>query len=176
MTEQIIFIQNFHSHISMASDFFYPNMGGVEEHIFNLSQCLLAHGHKVIVITHAYGDRQGIRYMTNGLKVYYLPIRACYNQCVLPAMITNVPLLRFILLRERIEIVHGHSAFSALAHETMMLAKLMGLRTVFTDHSLFGFADLSAVLTNKLLEISLSNCNHCICVSHTGKCVQIVSN
>lgn len=31
----------------MASDFFYPNMGGVEEHIFNLSQCLLKNGHKV---------------------------------------------------------------------------------------------------------------------------------
>lgn len=32
---------------SMASDFFYPNMGGVEEHIFNLSQCLLSKGHDV---------------------------------------------------------------------------------------------------------------------------------
>lgn len=40
---------------------------------------------------------------------------------------------------------------------------------MFTDHSLFGFADASAVITNKLLEISLSSCNHCICVSHTGK-------
>lgn len=40
---------------------------------------------------------------------------------------------------------------------------------MFTDHSLFGFADLSAVITNKLLEIFLSTVNHCICVSHTGK-------
>lgn len=40
---------------------------------------------------------------------------------------------------------------------------------MFTDHSLFGFADLSAVVTNKLLEITLSSVNHCICVSHTGK-------
>lgn len=37
----------FNSASSMASDFFYPNMGGVEEHIFNLSQCLLLNGHKV---------------------------------------------------------------------------------------------------------------------------------
>lgn len=43
------------------------------------------------------------------------------------------------------------------------------LQTVFTDHSLFGFADASAVLTNKCLEMSLADCNHCICVSHTGK-------
>lgn len=53
----------------MVSDFFYPNMGGVEEHIFNLSQCLLEFGHKVVVLTHSYGDRTGVRYMTNGLKV-----------------------------------------------------------------------------------------------------------
>ena len=43
------------------------------------------------------------------------------------------------------------------------------LQTVFTDHSLFGFADASAILTNKFLEISLVDCDHCICVSHTGK-------
>lgn len=46
---------------------------------------------------------------------------------------------------------------------------LLSFQTVFTDHSLFGFADLSAVVTNKFLEISLSTCSHCICVSHTGK-------
>lgn len=112
----------------MASDFFYPNMGGVEEHIFNLSQCLLARGHNVIVITHSYGDRKGIRYMTNGLKVYYVPIKVFYNQVVLPTMICNIPLLRYILLREQIDIVHGHSAFSTLAHETMNVAQLLGLR------------------------------------------------
>lgn len=31
----------------MISDFFYPNMGGVENHLFNLSQCLILRGHKV---------------------------------------------------------------------------------------------------------------------------------
>nr|CAD7256040.1 unnamed protein product [Timema shepardi] len=42
-------------------------------------------------------------------------------------------------------------------------------QTVFTDHSLFGFADTSAIITNKFLQISLADCNHCICVSHTCK-------
>jgi phosphatidylinositol glycan class A protein len=53
----------------MVSDFFYPNMGGIEEHVFNLSQCLIERGHKVVVITHNYGERTGVRWMTNGLKV-----------------------------------------------------------------------------------------------------------
>lgn len=32
--------------VLMVSDFFYPNTGGVESHIYQLSQCLLAAGHK----------------------------------------------------------------------------------------------------------------------------------
>ncbi|XP_055937371.1 phosphatidylinositol N-acetylglucosaminyltransferase subunit A-like [Argiope bruennichi] len=155
--------------ICMVSDFFYPNTGGVESHIYQLSLCLLKKGHKVIIITHAYGNRKGIRYLTNGLKVYYIPVWVVYNQCTLPTLFTTFPLVRYILLREKISIVHGHSAFSALAHEAMLHAKTMGLKTVFTDHSLFGFADASAIITNKLLQMTLSVCNHVICVSHTGK-------
>ena len=34
--------------ILMVSDFFYPNFGGVENHIYYLSQCLLKLSHKVI--------------------------------------------------------------------------------------------------------------------------------
>ncbi|CAH1981286.1 unnamed protein product [Acanthoscelides obtectus] len=155
--------------ICMVSDFFFPNMGGVEEHIYNLSECLILSGHKVIIMTHSYEDRVGIRFLTNGLKVYYLPIKVFYNQCVLPTAICNIPLIRNILIRERIEIVHGHSAFSALAYEALSIGSLMGLKTVFTDHSLFGFADASAIITNKFIQITLTDCNHCICVSHTGK-------
>ena len=33
--------------VLMVSDFFYPNFGGVENHIYYLSQCLLQRGHKV---------------------------------------------------------------------------------------------------------------------------------
>lgn len=32
--------------VLMVSDFFYPNTGGVELHIYQLSQCLIARGHK----------------------------------------------------------------------------------------------------------------------------------
>jgi len=155
--------------VCMATDFFYPNVGGVESHVYQLSQCLIARGHKVIVVTHAYGDRQGIRYMTSGLKVYYLPIKPFYNQAILPTILTALPLVRDVLLRERITIVHGHSSFSSLAHESMFHARLLGISTVFTDHSLFGFADASSIVTNLILRCSLSSCDHVICVSHTSK-------
>lgn len=76
--------------------------------------------------------------MTNGLKVYYLPIKTIYNQCILPTMACNIPLLRNVFIREQIQIVHGHSAFSALAHEGMCVGRLMGLRVrnskIFLKH------------------------------------------
>jgi len=156
-------------HVCMATDFFYPNVGGVESHVYQLSQCLIARGHKVVVVTHAYGNRQGIRYMTSGLKVYYLPIKPFYNQAILPTILSSLPLVRDVLLRERISIVHGHSSFSSLAHEAMFHARLLGISTVFTDHSLFGFADASSIITNLILRCSLATCDHVICVSHTSK-------
>jgi len=62
-----------------VSDFFYPQPGGVESHIYQLSQRLIDRGHKVIVITHASGDRTGIRYLTNGLKVLLSPFKGKAN-------------------------------------------------------------------------------------------------
>ncbi|XP_068602600.1 phosphatidylinositol N-acetylglucosaminyltransferase subunit A [Brachionichthys hirsutus] len=155
--------------ICMVSDFFFPNMGGVESHIYQLSQCLIENGHKVVVATHAYGRRKGVRYLTNGLKVYYLPLQVMYNQTTATTCFHTLPLMRCVFVRERITIVHAHSSFSAMAHDALFHAKTMGLNTVFTDHSLFGFADVSSVLTNKLLTISLCDTNHIVCVSYTSK-------
>jgi hypothetical protein len=63
--------------ICLVSDFFFPNMGGVESHLFQLSQRLLERGHDVFIVTHAYGDRTGIRYMTNLLKVNLIESLVC---------------------------------------------------------------------------------------------------
>lgn len=152
---------------SFVSDFFFPNTGGVESHLYHLSRCLVLRGHKVIIITHHYGGRVGVRYISSGVKVYYLPLLVVYQQATFPNLWIMFPLFRDIMLRERIEIVHGHQAFSSLCHESIFHAGTMGLKTCFTDHSLFGFADTSNILTNKFLKFSLSVVNHIICVSHT---------
>ena len=55
--------------VCLVSDFFYPNMGGVESHLFQLAQRLIAQGHYVVIVTHFYGGRIGIRHMTSFLKV-----------------------------------------------------------------------------------------------------------
>ncbi|XP_042441990.1 phosphatidylinositol N-acetylglucosaminyltransferase subunit A-like isoform X1 [Zingiber officinale] len=155
--------------ILMVSDFFYPNFGGVESHIYYLSQCLLKLGHKVVVMTHSYGKRTGVRYVTNGLKVYYVPWRAFLMQNTLPTFYLTLPIIRTILIRERISIVHGHQAFSTLCHEALMHARTMGYKVVFTDHSLYGFADVGSIHMNKVLQFTLADISQAICVSHTSK-------
>ncbi|KAF3954835.1 hypothetical protein CMV_019875 [Castanea mollissima] len=129
----------------MVSDFFYPNFGGVENHIYLLSQCLIKLGHKVVVLTHAYGNRSGVRYMTGGLKVYYVPWKPFLMQNTLPTFYGTLPIIRTILIREQISLVHGHQAFSTLCHEALMHARTMGYK--------FTLADVSQA----------------ICVSHTSK-------
>ncbi|XP_026392877.1 phosphatidylinositol N-acetylglucosaminyltransferase subunit A-like [Papaver somniferum] len=155
--------------ILMVSDFFYPNFGGVENHIYLLSQCLLKLGHKVVVMTHAYGNRSGVRYMTGGLKVYYIPWKPFLMQNTLPTFYGTLPIVRTILVREKISLVHGHQAFSTLCHEALMHARTMGYKVVFTDHSLYGFSDVGSIHMNKVLQFTLADVNQAICVSHTSK-------
>jgi len=160
----------------------------------------------VIVITHsrtgASGNgpstpRVGIRYLHPGLKVYYLPIVPISSDATLPQYLTNLPFLRNILVRERVQILHGHATLSSMALEGIMQCAFFKMpldirtydpgtytsmiweeedvngrsktvRTVFTDHSLFGFGDAVGVLTNKLLAGALRNIDAVICVSHAG--------
>ncbi|KAA3675123.1 phosphatidylinositol glycan, class A [Paragonimus westermani] len=98
---------------NMACDFFHPNAGGVETHIYSLSQCLIRRGHRVVVITHSYGSkgrqRQGVRYMGRGLKVYYIPLVPVYKETIFFTLCGTLPIVREILIREQVDLVHGHS-------------------------------------------------------------------
>lgn len=158
---------------------------------------------QVIVITHSRTStsgngpstpRVGIRYLHPSLKVYYLPILPIASDATLPQYLTNLPFLRNILIRERVQILHGHATLSSMALEGLMQAAFFRfpldlatynpaldyadpdergdqartIRTVFTDHSLFGFGDAVGILTNKLLAGALRNIDAVICVSHAG--------
>ncbi len=126
--------------IALVSDFFHPNPGGVEAHVRALAAVLLMRGHHVVVVSRAYFEeaacgtaearrrRVGVRHLEGGLKVYHLPLPTVYNGAVLPAVFTAWPLLRCVFVREQIDIVHGHSAFSPLAHDALLLAQTMRLQ------------------------------------------------
>jgi len=99
--------------------------------------------------------------------VYYAPRLAFDRECTLPTVLGAFSLMRSVIVRERIQLVHAHQAFSTLAHEAVLHARTMRLKTVFTDHSLFGFADGSSIHTNKLLQFTLCDTQQVVCVSHT---------
>jgi phosphatidylinositol N-acetylglucosaminyltransferase subunit A len=157
--------------IAMVCDFFYPNLGGVENHIYSLSQKLIERGHKVIIITHQYSknQRQGVRYLPGPLKVYYCPIVPMGSSAnvALPTFTATLPLLRYILIREQIDIVHAHQATSTMGSECIVYASMMNISSVYTDHSLFGFNDIASIILNRVLQVSLSTIDAAICVSHT---------
>jgi phosphatidylinositol glycan class A protein len=154
--------------ICLISDFFYPSMGGVENHVYQLSQCLLRQGHKVIVVTHRYGERCGVRWLANGLKVYYLPFCGVHDRVVLPTGLALLPILRDVLIRERIEMVHAH-AVCTMALEAVTLCSLMEYRVVYTEHSNFGMSSASDINLNALERFVLSLADTVITVSHTSK-------
>ena len=136
--------------IALVCDFFYPRLGGVEMHLWSLAQQLIRLGHKVIVVTHAYGNRKGVRYLPGPLKVYYCPIVPMVDQDALPTFTATFPLLRSIWIRERIDIVHAHQATSTMANESVAYAAALGLASVYTDHSLFGFDDVASIILNRV--------------------------
>ena len=100
--------------------------------------------------------------------MYYIPFPTIASSATLPNFLTFLPYFRSIILREGVALVHAHASLSSLAHEGIFHAHHLGVRTVFTDHSLFGFDDAASILTNKLLEAALRNVDAAICVSHTG--------
>jgi hypothetical protein len=132
--------------VAMVCDFFFPRLGGVENHIYQLAQCLLMRGLKVIVITHSYGDRNGVRFLTNGLKVYYIPSVVIVEGSTPPVFWLSFPLLRSIVVREGVTLIHGHQSTSSLSSECMMHAKTMGTSSL--SAFLFPPAQRSAAFQN----------------------------
>lgn len=61
-------------------------------------------------------------------QVYYIPRRPIYAQSTLPTVAGALRLLRVVLVRERITLLHAHQAFSALGLEALVHARTMGYR------------------------------------------------
>ena len=80
----------------------------------------------------------------------WFPLLLCRFLDSLPTFTATVPIIRWILLRERIDIVHAHQATSVLANESVAIGSAMGKATVYTDHSLFGFNDMASVILNRV--------------------------
>ena len=95
--------------ICLITDFFYPNIGGVESHTYFIAYCYMQLGHKVVIITWSRPGHPhtGVRYYNNGIKVYYIP--DSFPTVSSPAVLftPRSVLIKNILKREKIQILHG---------------------------------------------------------------------
>lgn len=62
------------------------------------------------------------------MQVYYAPRQPVYCQVTLPTIFGGFRLLRIILIREKITLVHAHQAFSVMGHEAILQARTMGYK------------------------------------------------
>lgn len=127
--------------ILMCTDFTVPKFGGVETHGYELSQCLINMGHKITFVTNMFkNERCGVRHMANGIKIYYLPKLPILNGDASFFALWNIyPVMREIIIREKIDICHGHQSTSLIGTEVMQIGKMMGCKIIFTEHSLFNY-------------------------------------
>ncbi|KAK2964273.1 putative Phosphatidylinositol N-acetylglucosaminyltransferase subunit A [Blattamonas nauphoetae] len=159
------------SHITVAfvSDFFYPNIGGVENHIYEVSKHMIKQGVKVILITHHYGKKRGIRYLDTGLKVYYVPRMLLWRQSTLPSFMSPAILYRDIFIKEQVTIVHGQTSFSCMSCECNYVANQMGLPLFYTEHSVTKPNEIYSYIINDLCKWSYSEIEQIVCVSEASK-------
>lgn len=122
--------------ISMVCDFVFPNYGGVETHIMNISLQLKELGHRIIIITHEYPGYLG-KIFYKGITIYYLKSAFLFRNTTLYTTFLHGPSFKKIYISENINLVHGHQSSSPLSLEGIFHAQCLGIRTVFTEHSMF---------------------------------------
>jgi len=150
--------------IALASDWFYPKVGGIEAHMDELARNLLKAGHEPYVITHDY------RYMMPYGDGFPYPVErfpATFYIKKHHISISPTQLWRINEFYKRIDfdITHIHSIYSPLAIAVANVSRgIRNVPVVATNHSFFGNPPLSALgLAN--IRFSLRKVDHFIAVS-----------
>jgi glycogen synthase len=113
--------------VGLVCDWYAPRLGGIETQLADLADALRARGHEVHVITATPGAPA--RHL-HRLGVPLMPgWRVVRSRRALDAV-------HALLAREGFDVVHAHSVYSPLAHAATYLAKLIGIPSLLTSHSL----------------------------------------
>lgn len=145
--------------VALVTEFYYPHLGGVTEHVHNLARFLNATGHPAIVITsHMAGgvEEHDPPDMTQDLPLVYRigTSRIIYSAGSFARITTGVGLrrrLRQILRDERIDIVHVHGGLNpVLGLVAPGAAEDLDIPVVATFHSWFQRSGLCRVFARSL--------------------------
>ena len=132
--------------IAIASDWFYPKIGGIESHIDELARNLLLRGHEPYVITHDY------RYMGPYVDSFPYPVARFRGTFYFRKSHTSLGFgqlwgINELYKKVGFDITHVHSIYSPLAISVSKISR--GIRhvpVVATNHSFYGKPSLDAVI------------------------------
>ncbi len=145
--------------IALVTEYYFPHLGGVTEHVYNLALELQRHGHPTIVVTanmerparcadldHDAGEHEFVRRVGTS--------RTIYSAGSFARITTGIGLrraLRELFRRERIDIVHVHGGLNpTLGLVAPAAADDLGLPVVATFHSWFAQSTLCRVFRTPL--------------------------
>ena len=150
--------------IALASDWFYPKVGGIEAHMDELARNLLRLGHEPYVITHDY------RYMQPYDGSFPYPIKRFPAAVYLKRYHISLSPTQLWRINEfyksvGFDITHIHSIYSPLAIAVANVSRgIRDVPVVATNHSFFGSPPFSRVLRWEL-RWNLKRVDHFIAVS-----------
>jgi phosphatidyl-myo-inositol alpha-mannosyltransferase len=145
--------------IALVTEFYFPHLGGVTEHVHNLAKCLISLGHHAIIITSLMAsggdggdaDTPG----ADGSAVRRVGTsRVIYSAGSFARVTTGLGLRRQIRLhleQEQIDIVHVHGGLAPVLGLTAPSAAAeLGLPVVATFHSWFRRSALCRIFRRPL--------------------------
>lgn len=145
--------------VALVTEFYFPHLGGITEHVYNLAKILNAAGHRAIVITGKVPARgNDPDEPVDETRVVYRigTSRVIYSAGSFARITTGLGLrnqLRAILRREQIDIVHVHGALNpVLGLVALEAAGDLDLPVVGTFHSWFEHSALCRIFRRQLQE------------------------
>ncbi len=158
--------------IALASDWYYPKVGGVAVHMHDLALNLRKIGHEVDIVTNQgrTGKEEELRREGIGLvKIPGLVFKGSWVNGT--AIAKNASYL--IPFARKYDVIHGQHAFTPLALKFVAAGRKVGAATVLTTHSInfenSFFLRLLAHITYPYYRYQLSNPHRIIAVSRAAK-------
>lgn len=142
--------------ILFLSRLFYPHIGGVEKHVYQLSKQLMKKGHKIIVIAEKHEKKLKNKEVLERIEIYRIPIK---NKNWFKKFNLWFWLFKNRTLIEKADIIHCHDVFFWYLPFKLFFPK----KKVFTTfHGYESYPLLKkAVIVRKISEI-LSSGNICV--------------
>ncbi len=152
--------------VALASDWFYPKVGGIETHIHELALNLLERGVQPFVLTHDYRFYPGSWSDRFPYPVFRIRGSLYFRSHHVSVGPSTAHAINELLKRLKPDLTHVHSIYSIFSLIAANVSRgIRGLGVVATNHSLFDWQNSAAVRALPLLRYALKRVDVVIAVS-----------